>query len=258
MINTVDNNKKRVYINGEYKSVDNSFKTYFIIKSKTCTMKKNKKRVNPYTQIAILHNHGIDYVFKKLKDKHTYNEEISFETILEATSEYMAKIQSDKSEAKKAVNYAILVNMFNMDRGKFIDEMLEKLNIPMPVIGYLEDVRKLDETLQSNELIKQIADIESELLATDYSNEEIKFVLLYIAIAKGSVKDWQLNHNLRFPKVHDEYGSPWKEDAESAMHAALLIGPFDFVITGSVLTVASVVGGSVVASTKAIINRRRK
>ncbi len=55
-------------------------------------MKRKYARTNPFTQIAALHNRGIDYVFRKLKDKQSYSEEITFETILEVVSEYIAKI----------------------------------------------------------------------------------------------------------------------------------------------------------------------
>ena len=220
-------------------------------------MKPNRKRVNPYTQIAALHNRGIDYVFRQLKDRQSYSEAIDFETILEIASEYMAKIQNDKSDAKKAMNYAELANLFNMDRDKVVDKMLEEKGIPMDVIGYLQRVRNLDENLYSDDLIKKITNIENELLDSDFSNDDIKFVLLYIAIAKGSIKDWQRNYNLRFPNNFEEKGWPWKEDADTAYQAALIVGPIDFFITGSVATVVSVVGGSVVASTWAAVKNKK-
>ena len=91
-------------------------------------MARTGKRTNPYTQIAALHNQGIDFVFRKLKDRQAYSEEISFENILEIVSEYMAKIQNKDSKVDIAGNYAVLANFFNMDRDKIIDEMTRNID----------------------------------------------------------------------------------------------------------------------------------
>lgn len=219
-------------------------------------MKPNSKRTNPYTQLAELHNRGIDYVFRKLKEKQNYSEEIEFETVLEIASEYIAKIQNDKSKANKAANYAVLANLLNMDRDKVIDEMLIQKEVPREVIRYLDKVRNLTDNMHSVELVRKLSEVESQLLDSNYSNDQIKYVLLYIAIAKGSIKDWQKNYNLRFPERQEDKGWPWKEDSESALQAAL-VGPIDFFLTGGVLTVVSVVGGSVVASSWSAIKRRK-
>ena len=70
------------------------------------------------------------------------------------------------------------------------------------------------------------------------------------------MKDWHQTANLQFPKLGGNDTWPWKEDAESALQAAL-IGPIDFFLTGGVLTVVSVVGGSVVASSWAAVKNAR-
>ncbi len=216
-------------------------------------MEPHKRRNNPYTQIAALHNRGIDYVFRKLKDKHNYSEEISFETILEIASEYIAKVQNEKSEEKKAISYSVIAEMFNMDRGRYIDSMLELKKVPKGVIRYLEEIRGLNEDFQSDELIRNISNIEAQLLNSEYSNEDIKYVLLYIAIAKGSIKDWTQNYNLRFNVPEKQSGWPWKEDAESALQGAFV----ESTITGGVFSIVSVVGGSVVGSTWAAIKKKK-
>lgn len=220
-------------------------------------MNQGGRRINPYNGIAVLHNQGIDYVFRKLKERKEYNEEIRFETVLEIVSEYMAKIQQDKSKAAKAVNYALLADLFNMDREQVINEMLRQKEVPADVIKYLDLVRELSEDLHSEELLKYLSAIEQELLHSNFSNDQIRFVLLYIAIAKGSIRDWQRNADLIYPGMQEYKGWPWKEDAESALQAAL-VAPIDFFLTGGVLTVVSVVGGSVVASSWSAIARKRR
>lgn len=220
-------------------------------------MSTNGKRINPYTQIAALHNKGIDYVFRKLKERQQYAEEINFETILEIVSEYVAKIQNNNSKSDIAANYAVLANFFNTDRDGIIDKMLEQKNVPKEVIEYLNKIRNLSDNLHPEEIISILSNVENELLNSRFTNEDIKYVLLYIAIAKGSLKDWTQNANLRFPEMPRETGWPWKDDAESALQAAL-IGPVDFFITGGTLTIVSVVGGSVVASTWTAIKRKKR
>ena len=166
----------------------------------------------------------------------------------------MAKIQNKDSKVDIAGNYAVLANFFNMDRDKIIDEMLVRQDVPSEVIAYLEIVRSIPSNTHPEEVLKILADVERDLLDSTYTNEQIKFVLLYIAIAKGSLKDWQQSAHLQFPSLHGSW--PWKEDAESALQAAL-VAPIDFFITGGVLTVVSVVGGSVVASSWTAIKNSR-
>jgi hypothetical protein len=120
----------------------------------------------------------------------------------------------------------------------------------------LNIVRNIPSNAHPEEILKMLSDIERELLDSNFSNDEIKYVLLYIAIAKGSLKDWQQTAHLQFPKLQGSDGWPWKEDAESALQAAL-IGPVDFFLTGGVLTAVSVIGGSVVASSWTAIKNSR-
>ncbi len=219
-------------------------------------MKPHLHRTNPYNKLAELHNKGIDYVYRKLKERQLHAEEIEFETILDIVSEYIARIQGDRSKLGIANNYAVIANLCNMDRDAIIDQMLEQQKVPREVIGYLENLRHLPDSLHSSDLIRQISVVEKELLASSYSNDEIKYVLLYIAIAKGSIRDWQQHAELRFPEA-DDRGWPWKEDAESAVLAAV-VAPVDFFLTGGVLTGVSMIGGSVASSSWAAIKRKRK
>ena len=223
-------------------------------------MRPNYKRINPFTQIAELHNRGVDYVFNRLKEKSTPSEEVDFEEILQIVSEYVAKIQNNNftepSESSIAANYTILANFFNMGRDRIIDEMLLQKEVPQCVIKYLDRVRNLSDRLSSEEIIEELSDIENDLLNSSYTNDEIKYVLLYLAIAKGSLKDWVKNSQMRFPPVQERRGWPWKEDADSALQAAL-VAPLDFFMTGGTLTIVSLVGGSIVASTWSAIKNRR-
>ena len=162
-------------------------------------MARTGKRTNPYTQIAALHNQGIDFVFRKLKDRQAYSEDISFENILEIVSEYLAKIQNKDSKVDRAGNYAILANFFNRDRDKIIDEMLVRQDVPSEVIAYLEIVRSIPSNTHPEEVLKILADVERDLLDSTYTNEQIKFVLLYIAIAKEVLKTGNNQHIYNFP-----------------------------------------------------------
>ena len=126
-------------------------------------MARNEKRTNPFTQIAALHNQGVDFVFRKLKDRQAYAEDISFETILEIVSEYLAKIQGSEAKMIMATNYAVLSNLFSMDRDKIIDEMLIRREIPKDVIAYLSIVRSIPPDSHPEDTIKKLSDIEREL-----------------------------------------------------------------------------------------------
>lgn len=215
-------------------------------------MKHNFSRTNPYKEIAALHNKGIAFVFRRLKLRQSEDCKVNFETILEVVSEYMAKVQGDETELNMAKNYVLLANFFNGRQDDLINQMLILQNVPREVINFLNEIRYLNDDMNSEELLSKISDIEQKLLNSDFSNDQIKYVLLFIAVAKGSIKDWKVNSDLILPGKILNGGWPWKEDAEAALEA-FLIAPIDIAVSGGGLTVVSVIGGSVVSSTWAAI-----
>lgn len=209
------------------------------------------KRFNPFKKIAALHNEGVDYVFKELKKRNLADSEINGEDLLDIVSEYMATITSTSnvSLADKAKHYEILAKILNKPQTN-INDLIE--NVSHSNIYYdFTELLDLSEEMSHNDAIERLSSVEKRLLDSDYSDEDIKPILLFIAIAKGSIQNCDYVKFIFDRREAYDIHWPWKQDGEGAIHGLAVS-----VIFEPHITIAAIVGSAVYKSVETIIQER--
>ena len=72
-------------------------------------MKIVKQISNPYREVGLLHNEGLDYVIKNLKPK----EPVAIETIVTLTAKYLQSVKNNSNKTDLEIYYEFVATTIN-------------------------------------------------------------------------------------------------------------------------------------------------
>lgn len=223
-------------------------------------MNMPEKKINPYKEIAQLHNEGVNYVITKISQ----NPDPSREQILGAVCEYL-KITGKLSKVDSAINYVSLASLLNKE-GALESNKLKDLDVSPTSRTYLKTLLSLS-TLRKDvdETRYKLQELEQEVLNSDMTGKDCAYPLLFIAIAEASIEYW-LREEKKKTSLWKKLKRvvkyiPWKADAKGAIDAAIDSGIemiFAVEPTNAGMTVLKIVGHSICASVEEYLSQPKE
>lgn len=217
-------------------------------------MKKFPWRSNPYWQVGILHNDGLDFVIKHLYPK----EQVTIEKVIELVSEYLQSIKNANTKYDLAVYYEFIATTINGLNQISFQEFLKEAKVTKEGVCFINDIQNVSPDFDYPTILKVLSNIEFNIFNTDMTDQEKQLSLLSIAVAKSSVEYWirQMNDPksnwLPFIGNIQEFRWPWRADASGAVSGAIggaiggaVGGPGGAVIGGILGGIGGGIGASV-------------
>ncbi|MCC7333222.1 MAG: hypothetical protein IT232_11520 [Flavobacteriales bacterium] len=216
-------------------------------------MKNSKQISNPYREVGILHNEGLDYVIKNLNPK----EPVTIERIIELTGQYLLTLKNSTSKSDLALYYEFVATTINGLNQIPFQEFLREAKISKEGICFINEIQNISPDFDFPTTLKVLTNIESNILTSEMTEQEKQFPLICVAVAKSSVEYWikQINDpkSLWIPFVGDPkaFKWPWKSDANGAVAGAIggaiggVVGGLGGVLIGGLL---GAIGGAIGAS----------
>lgn len=213
-------------------------------------MKNPKQISNPYRKVGVLHNEGLDYVIKNLNP----NEPSTIERIIELTGQYLLIIENSSSKSDLAVYYEFVATIINELNQIPFQEFLREAKISKEGICFINEIQNISPDFDYPTTLKVLTNIESNILASEMTEQEKQFPLICVAVAISSVEYWikQISDlkSLWIPFVGDPiaFKWPWKSDANGAVAGAIggaiggVVGGLGGVLIGGLL---GAIGGAI-------------
>jgi len=219
---------------------------------------KVKQTSNPYREIGLLHNEGLDFVVKKLNSQ----TDSSQEDIFKATGEFLQTVFDSKSKIEFARNCSIIAKTQNLLELTSFDEVLKNAGVTEKGACFINNMLSLSDALEAQIILEMIKNIESTILDSDISQEKKELPLMAVAVGRASVEYWIDQIESRTtpwkPFIDDEdirlFKWPWRKDAEGAVGGAIS-GAISGL--GNPLSIlGGAVGGALFESTLAIFSKK--
>lgn len=216
-------------------------------------MKNTRQISNPYREVGILHNEGLDYVIKNLNPK----EPVTIEKVIELVSQYLLTVKNTTAKSELALYYEFIATTINGLNQIPFQEFLREGKVSKEGVCFINDIQNISPDFDYQTTLKVLNNIETNILSSDMSEQEKQFPLLSVAVAKSSVEYWikQINNpkSAWTPFVGDPkaFKWPWKSDANGAVAGAIggaiggALGGIGGVLVGGLL---GAIGGAIGAS----------
>lgn len=208
-------------------------------------MENQRALTNPFRKVGLLHNEGLDSVINNLSP-----DNVDVEKVLAQTSKYLLEIDESSKKLDFALHYAATGTAVNGVEQIPFAEMMKTAEMSEKAICFMQAMDNISEDTGYEATLKIIENTEANILASDLSEEERKFTLMYAAVAKASVEYWivQLADKKSAWAPFIEGGDiaarqwPWKKDARGAVTGAI-----GGLITGGGVILGAI-GGAIGAS----------
>jgi len=216
-------------------------------------MKNVKQISNPYREVGILHNEGLDYVIKNLNPK----EPVIIEKIVELTAQYLQIVKNSSNKSDLALYYEFVATTINGLNQIPFQEFLREAKITKEGICFINDIQNISPDFDFPTTLKVLTNIEANILTSEMTEQEKQFPLICVAVAKSSVEYWikQINDpkSAWIPFVGDPkaFRWPWRSDANGAVAGGIggaiggAVGGLGGVLIGGLL---GAIGGAIGAS----------
>lgn len=216
-------------------------------------MKNVKQISNPYREVGILHNDGLEYVIKNLNPKET----VTIDRIVELTAQYLQTVKNSSNKSDLALYYEFVATTINGLNQIPFQEFLREAKISKEGICFINDIQNISPDFDFPTTLKVLTNIESNILTSEMTEQEKQFPLICVAVAKSSVEYWikQINDpkSAWIPFVGDPkaFRWPWRSDANGAVAGGIggaiggAVGGLGGVLIGGLL---GAIGGAIGAS----------
>lgn len=209
-------------------------------------MENTKQISNPFREIGVLHNEGLDFVIKGLKPR-----EVTIEKILKLTGEYLLKIEDSSKKSDLAANCQAVASTINQINQVSFEEILRETKVTREALCFINEIDNISGDFDFPTTLKIIENIEVNILLSEMTEKEKQIPLLFSAVAKSSVQYWieQINDKKSawIPFLGDDLERvrwPWKKDGLGAL-AGGAAGAITGGVTGGLL---GALGGALGAS----------
>lgn len=213
---------------------------------KLTNMKNTKQISNPYREVGVLHNEGLDFVIKNFAPR----EPVDIERIIQLTSKYAQNIAEKPAKSDFAFYYDLTATNINVLNQIPFDEILREAKISKEAMCFIKEILNISDDFDYNTTFKVLKNIEANILTSEMTEREKEFPLVCVAVAKSSVEYWikQINDpkSLWTPFVGEPkaFSWPWKSDARGAISG--VIGGLPGGVVGSLVGgVLGAIGASV-------------
>lgn len=216
-------------------------------------MKNVKQISNPYREVGILHNEGLDYVIKNLNPK----EPVTIDKIVELTAQYLQTVKNSSNKSDLALYYEFVATTINGLNQIPFQEFLREAKITKEGICFINDIQNISPDFDFPTTLKVLTNIEANILTSEMTEQDKQFPLICVAVAKSSVEYWikQINDpkSAWIPFVGDPkaFRWPWRSDANGAVAGGIggaiggAVGGLGGVLIGGLL---GAIGGAIGAS----------
>ena len=216
-------------------------------------MKNVKQISNPYREVGILHNEGIDYVIKNLNPK----EPVTIDKIVELTAQYLQTVKNSSNKSDLALYYEFVATTINGLNQIPFQEFLREAKISKEGVCFINDIQNISPDFDLQTTLKVLTNIESNILTSEMTEQEKQFPLICVAVAKSSVEYWikQINDPksawIPFVGEPKAFRWPWRSDANGAVAGGIggaiggAVGGVGGVLIGGLL---GAIGGAIGAS----------
>jgi len=213
-------------------------------------MKNAKQISNPYQEVGILHNEGLDYVIKNLNPK----EPVTIEKIVELTAKYLQTVKNSSNKSDLALYYEFVATTINGLNQIPFQEFLREEKISKEGVYFINDIQNISPDFDFPTTLKVLTNIESNILTSEMTEQEKQFPLICVSVAKSSVEYWikQINDpkSAWIPFVGDPkaFRWPWRSDANGAVAGGIggaiggVLGGIGGVLIGGLL---GAIGGAI-------------
>lgn len=217
-------------------------------------MKNVKQISNPYREVGILHNEGLDYVIKNLNPK----EPVTIDKVVELTAQYLQTVKNSSNKSDLALYYEFVATTINGLNQIPFQEFLREAKISKEGVCFINDIQNISPDFDFPTTLKVLTNIESNILTSEMTEQEKQFPLICVAVAKSSVEYWikQINDpkSAWIPFVGDPkaFRWPWRSDANGAVAGGIggaiggAVGGLGGVLIGGLLgAIGGAIGSSV-------------
>ncbi len=216
-------------------------------------MKNVKQISNPYREVGILHNEGLDYVIKNLNPK----EPVTIDKIVELTAQYLQTVKNSSNKSDLALYYEFVATTINGLNQIPFQEFLREAKISKEGVCFINDIQNISPDFDLQTTLKVLTNIESNILTSEMTEQEKQFPLICVAVAKSSVEYWikQINDPksawIPFVGEPKAFRWPWRSDANGAVAGGIggaiggAVGGVGGVLIGGLL---GAIGGAIGAS----------
>lgn len=220
---------------------------------------------NPYKRVAELYNLGVNYVITNLTV-----DEVSTDSIIKETCNYLQQISDVNMEINSAVNYAFISSTINKLEQESLSEVLKHVKLTEKSVCLINSMLHISDDTDYPTTLKFVENIEQNILFAEISESEKQLPLLFAAVAKSSLEYWiaQVEKGVMSPwsafvttagTTMQEAKWAWKEGGQGAL-AGMFNSSLVVVFANPLGTVAftASVGCSIVASIATVFNRSFK
>lgn len=182
-------------------------------------MKNTKQVSNPYYEIGILHNEGLDFVIQNLAP----TEPVLIEKIIKLSSKNLQIINNTPAKLSLAIYFDFIASSINKLNQIPFEIILKEYKVSVESTCFINDILNVSTDFDYSTTLKVLQNIETNILTSDLAQKEKQLPLLGVAVAKSSVLYWiEQIQNPESPWINfvgdtAAFAWPWKADVRGAI-----------------------------------------
>lgn len=182
-------------------------------------MKNTKQVSNPYYEIGILHNEGLDFVIQNLAPM----EPVLIEKIIKLSSKNLQIINNTPAKLSLAIYFDFIASSINKLNQIPFEIILKEYKVSVESTCFINDILNVSTDFDYSTTLKVLQNIENNILTSDLAQKEKQLPLLGVAVAKSSVLYWiEQIQNPESPWINfvgdtAAFAWPWKADVKGAI-----------------------------------------
>jgi hypothetical protein len=182
-------------------------------------MKNTKQVSNPYYEIGLLHNEGLDFVIQNLPPM----EPVLIEKIIQLSSQNLQIINNTPAKLSQAIYFDFIASTINKLNQIPFEILLKEYKVSVESTCFINEILNVSPDFDYSTTFKVLVNIESNILTSDLTQKDKQLPLLGVAVAKSSVLYWiEQIQNPESPWINfvgdtAAFAWPWKADVKGAV-----------------------------------------